>query len=239
MHRFFSHIPLSSDLRLTSGDQFHQISHVFRTKKGDSLIFFEADWEDKVYEVIQISKRDIALQQRGILKKAVQPQKQKKITVFQAYPNKIQTMELIIQKMVELGIDEIVFFASQHAQLKDISVPKRARLSSIAIEALEQSWWNKPLQISYSSDGLELLWIQNAFLNIVGFIGGEVNIEFPAWDDPLRFWIWPEWGWSEQEKDFFIKNHVKLWSFNHNVLRLETASIVGVWILKYLSQIQK
>lgn len=239
MHRFFSHNPLLPELRLTTGDQFHQISHVFRAKKGDCLIFFEAGGEDIIYEVTQISKKDIILKQKDVIKKTTQSQKNKKIKVFQAYPNKMQTMELIIQKMVELGIDEIVFFVSQHSQLKGVPVSKHTRLSSIALEALEQSCWNKPLKITHDSRNLKLLWTQDTCYNIVWFIGGEGGIEIPSWNESWGFWVWPEWGWSEQEKDFFVRNEAKLWSFSHNTLRLETATIVGAGILKYLSQIQE
>lgn len=219
------------------GEQFHQISHVFRAKKGDSFIFFESEWDDKVYEIIDLSKKQIILKYKDIIKRAP-AWKQKRIKILQAYPNKIQIAELIIQKIVELGIDEIVFFPSQHSQIHDISESKRTRLSSIAIEALEQSWRNSPLEISYDSKGVDMLWNPD-YINVVGFIGGESSIEIPVWDETLSFWVWPEWWWSEPEKDFFLQNKAKLWSFNDNILRLETASIVGAGILKYLSQIEK
>lgn len=237
MHRFFSHQPLSSELKLIPGEQFHQISHVFRAKKGDSFIFFESEWDDKVYEIIDLSKKQIILKYKDSIKKAP-VWKQKRIKILQAYPNKIQIAELIIQKIVELGIDEIVFFPSQHSQIHDISESKRTRLSSIAIEALEQSWRNSPLEISYDSKGVDMLWNPD-YINVVGFIRGESSIEIPIWDETLSFWVWPEWWWSEPEKDFFLQNKAKLWSFNDNILRLETASIVGAGILKYLSQIEK
>lgn len=237
MHRFFSHHPLSSELKLTPSEQFHQISHVFRAKKGDSFIFFESGWDDKVYEIINLSEKQIILKYKDIIKRAP-VWKQKKIKIFQAYPNKIQTVELIIQKIVELGIDEIVLFPSQHSQVKDISESKRTRLESIALEALEQSWRNSPLEISYDSRRVDILWSGN-YSNIVGFIGGETTLDTPTGDETLGFWIWPEWWWSDQEKAFFLENKAKLWSFNDNVLRLETATIVGAGILKYLSQIEK
>lgn len=137
MHRFFSHTPLTPELRLTSGDQFHQILHVFRAKKGHSLIFFEVGGDDKVYEVIEANKKEIFLKQKEVLKKT--KQKEKRIKVFQAYPNKIATIEFIIQKMVEQGIHEIVFFASEYSQIKSIPESKQSRISAIAREALEQS----------------------------------------------------------------------------------------------------
>lgn len=51
--------------------------------------------------------------------------KSKKITVFQAYPNKIGTMETIVQKLAELGIDEVVFFVSKYSQIDEIHTQKQ------------------------------------------------------------------------------------------------------------------
>jgi len=138
MHRFFSHHPLLPELRLTPGDQFHQISHVFRAKKGECLVFFEEGGKDRIYEIVQISKKEIILNHKETIQGNIHHQQQK-IKILQAYPNKIQTMELIIQKIVELGINEIVFFSAQHSQMRAIPEHKRVRLSSIAVEALEQS----------------------------------------------------------------------------------------------------
>mgnify|MGYP006053997317 CR=1 FL=1 len=39
------------------------------------------------------------------------PHKRLELHVFQAYPNKISTMELIVQKLVELGVKKITFQA--------------------------------------------------------------------------------------------------------------------------------
>lgn len=91
-----------------------------------------------MYEIIELSKKQIILKYKDIIKRAP-ASKQKRIKIFQAYPNKIQTAELIIQKIVELGIGEIVFFPSQYSQVQDVSESKRTRLASIALEALEQS----------------------------------------------------------------------------------------------------
>lgn len=236
MHRFFSHTPLTPELRLTSGDQFHQILHVFRAKKGHSLIFFEAGGEDRVYEIIEVNKKIISLKQKEVLKRTIQ--KEKSIKVFQAYPNKIATIEFIVQKMVELGIHDIVFFPSEHSQIKSVPEAKQSRISAIATEALEQSGWNIPLQISYTSDSIAWLWEWDLY-NVVGCIGERQVLSIPAVDTILWFWVWPEWWWSNGETDFFAKNGGNLWSFNAHTLRLETASVVGTGLLKYLSLVQK
>ncbi len=137
MHRFFSTSPLKPEIKLVSGNQFHQILRVFRSKIGDSIIFFEIGGNDIVYGITCINKKEVILKQKNVIKKILK--KENEIKLFQAYPNKISTMEFIVQKMVELGISEILFFPSERSQIKNIPAPKKSRLEAIALESLEQS----------------------------------------------------------------------------------------------------
>lgn len=61
------------------------------------------------------------------------------ITIFQALPNKIATMEVLVQKLVEIGINKVIFFRSDHSQLHEVPANKNTRIAAIAEEALEQS----------------------------------------------------------------------------------------------------
>jgi RsmE family RNA methyltransferase len=139
MHRFFSHTSLTETLTLQEGALFHQILNVFRAKKGDRFIFFEAYGDDRVYEVIDISKKHIHLEQKEIIPRSDNQNQRKQIAVFQAFPNKVATMETIVQKMVEIGVHQLVFFSSDRSQIHEIPAAKIARLTAIAQEALEQS----------------------------------------------------------------------------------------------------
>lgn len=139
MHRFFSPTSLTEMLTLQEGALFHQILNVFRAKKGDRFIFFEAYGDDRVYEVIDISKKRINLEQKEIIPRSDNQSQRKQITVFQAFPNKVAIMETIVQKMVEIGVHQLVFFSSDRSQIHEIPAAKIARLTAIAQEALEQS----------------------------------------------------------------------------------------------------
>jgi 16S rRNA (uracil1498-N3)-methyltransferase len=236
MHRFITSQSLTDKFSLSSGDeQFHQIVRVFRAKKGDKVIFFEAGWDDIVYEIINIEKKGISFAKRERI--AQTSKKWGKITIFQALPNKIATVEIIVQKLVEIGIDEIVFFASEYSQMRAFPPNKMLRVSSIAKEALEQSGRNIPIEIHYEQGSLEDLFQENTNIyHIIWFPSGEDNIILNKKND-VGLWIGPEGWWSQKEKDFFINNDCPLWSFSNNILRLETASITGAGILSYLLRI--
>lgn len=234
MHRFLAQWPLTEEFSLSEGLQFHQIIHVFRAKKGDKVIFFEVGGNDIIYEVRDISKRGILFSKRSEMTNRSK-NKSKKITVFQAYPNKIGTMETIVQKLAELGIDEVVFFVSKYSQIDEIPTQKQRRIQTIAEEALEQSGGNIPISIIYASEDMGSLFMKYKNTHHVIWFPGPVNhLPSLSWD-PIWLWIWPEGWWSPEERELFKEKNLFLWSFSGNILRLETANMVGAWLLSYIA----
>ena len=62
-----------------------------------------------------------------------------------ALPNKQEKLELIVQKLSEIGVDEIFLWASERSVLKSLNPNKEQRLLKIIREATEQSWsWVLP-----------------------------------------------------------------------------------------------
>lgn len=98
------------------------------------------------------------------------------LQVFQAYPNKIATMEIIVQKLVEIGVKKITFFPGEHSQVQTIPIQKQNRLSVIAKEALEQSGGNEMTEISYSSQKIQKIMPETTMKHIVAHqTGGRLN----------------------------------------------------------------
>lgn len=97
MHRFLSAFPLLDCFSLKDGQQFHQIMHVFRAKKGDRVIFFESEGNDTIYEISQVTKKEIVFSRKDVIM-SLNQKKSKNITLFQSYPNKFSTLEIIVQK---------------------------------------------------------------------------------------------------------------------------------------------
>lgn len=57
-----------------------------------------------------------------------------------AFPNKHEKLELIVQKLTEIGVTDVVFFPAQRSVLKELSANKQSRVEQIVCEAVEQSW---------------------------------------------------------------------------------------------------
>lgn len=232
MHRFFITIPLIKEVTISSGELYHQLTHVFRVKMGEEIILFSEWTDDMVYSVNTITKKSLSLLlKRKIPNIFIQPKRW--LSLFQAYPNKLSTLEILIQKCSELWVEQIVLFDAEHCQMHEVSPAKKIRLESISREALEQCWGNISLQLVYLSYGVaELLLKYPGYTHIVGNLSWEklTSQDTYQWL-PRALWIGPEGGWSAFEQDFFEKNSMTLWKFNNRILRLETAAIVGAGIL--------
>ena len=64
---------------------------------------------------------------------------------------------MIVQKLVEIGVSRVVFFPSDHAQLREISAKKIPRIHLIATEALEQSGNTSPMIINFETRNIYAL----------------------------------------------------------------------------------
>lgn len=107
-----------------------------------------------MYEIVGISKKQIDFRERE-MERSLDKKKNLNITIFQAFPNKIGTIEILVQKLVEIGISKVVFFPSDRSQIHEIPASKNSRVMTIAEEALEQSGGNSPMSIVYKKDSLE------------------------------------------------------------------------------------
>jgi len=136
MQRFYTEEKLADELVIRDADMHHQISRVLRMQKGDACIFFAGNFVDEVYEIVEISKSQIVLKRVDSIQKSRDTST--RVVLCQSLPNKIEKLEYIIQKCVEVGVDEFVFFPSERSQPLALLEKKKPRLLDIAKEAVEQ-----------------------------------------------------------------------------------------------------
>lgn len=151
-----------------------------------------------------------------------------KSVVCVALPNKMTKLELICQKLTEIGVWWIYFWQAERSQLRELSENKWKRIKKIMVEAAEQSFsWtisdvglldSKKLQTAFE-------WYQ--FLAADMWWTSHQSIKLD--NQPVALIIWPEWWLTERDyKQRWIdeNNIVGLWK---GVLRMETAAIVWGW----------
>lgn len=156
---------------------------------------------------------------------------EKNISMLIAMPNKREKAELIVQKLTEIGVDNINFRVSEHSVIRQWNEKKAERLDKISHEALEQSRWIQLPEIKFLKSENEL----KDFVNWKSVIIANMNW-LPYWEltkqssNDICGIIGPE-GWFS-EKDLNLFDNAKVVDLWENVLRMETASIVLARILK-------
>lgn len=140
MQRFLLDVSFKETLIIKEKDFIHQLLKVLRGKLWDKIILFNGrDNIDHEYEIISILKNEVSLKLWTIHEKIVE---NTKINLYNACPNKLNKIELILQKWCEVWVDRFIFFRSERSQDLFVSENKLDRLEKIIIEATEQSGRN-------------------------------------------------------------------------------------------------
>lgn len=227
MQRFFLDALLwETEIILNDDEIFFQLTKVLRSKVWDKVIFF--DWKnftDFVYKINSIDKKNIIFSLEEKIEKEVE---KLNLNLYQSIPNKIDKIELILQKWVEVWYKNFYFFRSERSQDLRLSDNKIERFKKIITEAVEQSWRNIIPEIYFLEKiDFKNLFPENLFFHTESEKSKKLK-DLEIKGDNINIFVWPEWGFSEKEvkvfeESWFIK--VNLWN---NILRTETAWMV-VW----------
>jgi len=233
MQRFFIQTILlwNNEIILQDEEIIYQLIKVLRSKINDEVIFFDGiNFIDFKYKIISIDKKNIIF---SFIEKIEKQKENYKIVLFQSLPNKIDKIEEIIQKWTEIGTNEFIFFKAERSQDLKISENKIQRLNKIIKEACEQSGRNIIPELNFLSklDLDKISWEnlyfhtdekKSKFLKDLDFKSNDINI-----------FVWPEWGFTENEiKKFEDSWFQKIYLWN-NILRTQTTwVVVGFFILQ-------
>ena len=155
-----------------------------------------------------------------------------RISLLQCVPQDLKTMDLIVQKSVEIGVTTIIPVISSRSFAKiDVIQKKIERWKKISYEAMKQCARPKPIVIG-----------EPVFLNDLEPENG-TNIllhndhdskriqEIKLTSDKASILTGPEGGLSEEEVNFLIKKGFIPVKIGPYTLRSETASVVGCGLL--------
>lgn len=142
MHRFYiSPENWHPDVLALTGSEAHHSRDVLRMKRGEKLVLFNGCGREITAEIIDLGTSEIRLRK---LHEAETPPLRCRIVLGQAVP-KGKNMELIVQKAVEIGADQIAPIISDRTVVQvdsESAVQKQAKWQQIAIEAAKQCGQN-------------------------------------------------------------------------------------------------
>jgi len=230
MQRFyFPDLEKSDDsITIKNKELINQLTKVLRVNIWEKLSFF--NWTDNlnfIFEIISIDKREVYLEK--LEDKENKSEIEFDLNIFAALPNKLEKIEYTIKKAVEVWVSWFYFFRSERSQKLNLSENKISRLNKIIIEAVEQSGRSRipELIIDDNINIEDFKDNQNLYFHTNledSKLLKEVNFEYDKW---INLFVWPEWGFSDNEIDIFSNlwfNKISLWN---RILRTETVWVVS------------
>ncbi len=221
---------------ISNPELLSQLRKVLRAEIGDTIwVQSPIDEKTKLRFEVRIDGWDASNIQWTILSEQTYEQAKWTKWMIIAMPNKREKIEMIVQKLTECGMDQILFWPSERSVIRDRNTKKEERLQKIIKEAVEQSrGWKLP-KVGFTTKPKEIVWSANLIIFDKGWNPEKwKNEEKP--DRPLTLWlywlIWPEGGFTYKDYQTFEGTKYDIYGLWETVLRTETAAIVWGWLIQ-------
>jgi len=225
-----------------TGEIFHHIVDVCRVQTGDKFELLHGDGFAYLAEMGPIQKKQAIA--RILEKRKVEPLRAPFIRLCVSIP-KFQTFETILEKAVELGVADVLPFTSDFSFVRspgaDSVKGKRARWLKIIQSATEQCGRGEIMPLAEPARLADLLESFNRRTNAAGLFPyeGSADTDIKSALAPVRepgeVWLFvgSEGGFSNAEVELFRANKLKPVTLGAQVLRVETACLALVSVIKY------
>jgi 16S rRNA (uracil1498-N3)-methyltransferase len=235
LHRFYVSQPLGEEVVIEDVPTIKQWLKVFRYTLGDSVIMFNGDGYEYVYELKETSPLRCLL---VLIEKKPALLSKRRSYLYLAVIKK-DLFELVCEKATECGITDIIPIITERTEKKSLN---EERLRTIIKEATEQSGrGDMPTLHETTNLTHALISSQEAVpknrVYIATLFGKNLKDELQHKHDkasPLAFFIGPEGGWSDIEEKLFEVSGVNRVSLGETTLRAETAAIAASVVIPLL-----
>jgi 16S rRNA (uracil1498-N3)-methyltransferase len=232
MRRFYAPKEnFSADAVELGFDDTRHLRDVLRLKAEDTVNVFDGTGHEFLCMIEKIGKRHTSLR---IVKEteATAPESGLDLT-FAAAITKGEKFDLVVQKMVELGVNNLIPLFTRRCEVKPGGSEKRLdRWRKIALEAAKQCGRTKLMRV------LEPVDFQDFVLSAMGRVvlfserDGDNSKTLKA-AETLTAVIGPAGGWDDAELELARKRGFQIITFGGRILRAETAAIAFAAILQH------
>lgn len=230
MFVFYTH-NIENDCGILDAEEMHHCIHVLRHKVGDPIQVTDGVGHLYTCRIISISKSGVSFYVEG---SEIKPLPGERCCVAMALTKSMDRMEWFVEKAVELGISDIVFYQSQRSERSKINTEK---LKKTAIAAMKQARHCYLPDIRTYTSLKELLEKNQDFAQrFVAFC----HLPFRPLADFLPVGgskliiIGPEGDFSPQEVELAVGSGLQEVALGTTILRAETAAVVAAAILKLI-----
>lgn len=238
MRRFWiDHRFLRGDHFLLEGELYRHIVRVCRIRKGESFELLAQGRQKYQVQLISLqSSKGLATIEKVY---PIPPLPKPEIHLALSLP-RLKTADAILEKAVELGVKAFHPFVSEFSFFKNtssFSEQKYNRWKKIVANACAQSLRAEPLKIYPLTDFKNLSIPKNAKAWLA-YEGLSQPCYFhdsgsPSNSQPVWLFVGSEGGFSEEEVDFFSKKGGRIFSLGEQILKVETACLLALGLLKY------
>ena len=234
---------ISGDSIQIAGESYHHIVDVCRMEKGDRFEVMTEGQKAFFVELVEVCKKNALAQIRETRELPLLPRPHLHLALSIPRPQKL---DFVVEKAVELGVADLHLFTSDYSFVrnsKEFSPSRRSRLERIARSAQQQSARGEPLRFH---EVHELATVLEEFNRNPGNRGlfafeGEVPLQLHAYVSSLmekpieNLWIFvgSEGGFSSREVELFARQGLDAVTMGRQILRVETACVALVSIIKY------
>ena len=229
---------------MLEGDILHHVRDVCRMAPGAKFEVLTEDRKAYFVELVEVSRKTGRLR---ILEERLVPEiPGPPLTLYLSLP-KFATFENVLEKSVELGVHKVQPFFSQYSFVKNASKLSPSRIQrwqKIVRSATQQSGRGDLMTVEAAKSLAEILEEFGEQKGVRGLFAYEgdshrgIREELKSWESgeeisEVAVFVGSEGGFSEAEVEVFRKSGLAPVSLGQQILRVETACVTLVGIVKY------
>jgi len=237
-----------------TGEKARYLVSVLRCSKGDEVIVFDGKGSCLKTRIIRIDKKKVVTE---VVERVPSDAESPANIILAQGLLKGQKMDLVVQKVTELGVKEIIPIITERSQIRETG--RVVRWRKIAEEASRQSGRNiipvvhEPIGLrSFLKGRGKLRGSEETLKEKKGEMKGLIFWEegglplkdailkispsptHPFTDSPIHLLVGPEGGFTREEVAFTVQNGFVVSSLGKRILRAETAAISAVTLIQFL-----
>lgn len=216
---------------LDEGESKH-CAQVLRHQVGDEIAVFDGNGTKCIGKLTSIKKNACEFE-------VISTEKTKKTTsqihLGIAPTKNMDRMEWLVEKLCEIGVDEVSLIYTQHSERRKIRLD---RLEKKAVSAMKQSGNPFKIQINEAVSLPQFIENLESETNFICYLGEELPFigEIGVPNSNTTVLIGPEGDFSVEEIQLVKENGFKGASLGDNVLRTETAGLIACCYINFLNQ---
>ena len=228
----FYHKTVKTGMNALNEDETIHCVHVLRHQVGDEILILDGKGGQYHSIITSISKKNCSFQ---VIKSIKAPKKPFRIHLAIAPTKSIDRMEWLVEKLTEIGVDEISLIQTKNSERRKIRID---RIEKKALSALKQSK-NTFLPQVNRLIGMEQFineeWPQKKLIAHVN-PGLKHISEAVSPEEEVVILVGPEGDFTDAEVALAIKNDFLPISLGPNTLRTETAGLVACGAINLLNK---